>query len=42
MFTRYTYDDIFLYFYTILKAPVSTVVARHFLQITPHSYFKLI
>jgi hypothetical protein len=28
--------------YTILKAPVSTVVMRNFLQITPHSYFKLI
>jgi hypothetical protein len=31
-----------VYIYTILKAPVSTVVPRHFLQITPHSYFKLI
>jgi hypothetical protein len=28
--------------YTILKAPVSTVVPRHFLQITHHNYFKLI
>jgi hypothetical protein len=28
--------------YIIFKAPVSTVVLRHFLQITPHSYFKLI
>jgi hypothetical protein len=30
------------YIYTILKASVSTVVMRHFLQITPHNYFKLI
>jgi hypothetical protein len=28
--------------YTILKAPVSTVVPYHFLQITTHSYSKLI
>jgi hypothetical protein len=28
--------------YTILKAPVSMVIMRHFLQITPHNYFKLI
>jgi hypothetical protein len=30
-----------IYIYIILKAPVSTVAPRHFLQITPHSYFKL-
>jgi hypothetical protein len=27
--------------YIILKAPVSTVVLRHFLQITPHKLFQI-
>jgi hypothetical protein len=31
----------YLYFYTILKTSVSTVVLRHFLQITPDIYLKL-
>jgi hypothetical protein len=41
----FMFDYLYLYYiyiYTILKAPVSTVVMRHFLQITPYNYFKLI
>jgi hypothetical protein len=42
LFCIHIYVNVNRIFYTILKAPVSTVVMRHFLQITPHSYFKLI
>jgi hypothetical protein len=33
---------MYIYIHTILKAPVSTVVQRHFFTNNPHSYFKLI